>query len=165
MKVDFKNTDTINDFVSVPPGTYLCRITEVRETTTAADDVRWSFQLAVAEGEYVGRHAAWDSLIFSQRGLGRVRHVLAALGLPTDGKVEVTPDHLIDRQVFATVGPSEYVSPDGTKTRRNEVPYTGYRAVAGSDKSTAGASSASVAARTGTHAAAPPGETGSELPF
>ncbi|MCA8957729.1 MAG: hypothetical protein KDC87_16760 [Planctomycetes bacterium] len=129
MKIEFNNTDGVQDYVSVPAGTYLCRIVDVREGTTASGDVRWSVQLLVAEGEFTGRHAAWDSVVFSARGLNRVRHVFSALGLPTDGKVEVEPKDLLDRQLFATLRPAEYVSPDGTVTRRNEVPYTGYRAL------------------------------------
>ena len=38
MKLDLDNTHRISDFVTVPAGTYLCRITEVREKTTQAGD-------------------------------------------------------------------------------------------------------------------------------
>ena len=135
MRVDFDNTDQIQDYVSVPAGTYLCRVLEVREGVTSAEDVRWSLRLAVDEGEFTGRHATWDSVVFSARGLARVRHVLAAFGLPTKGEVDLDPQQLVDRRAFVTVRPAEYVAPDGTTTRRNEVPYMGYRAMATTEDS------------------------------
>jgi hypothetical protein len=127
VEIDFDATDHISDFVTVPPGTYLVRVAEVRPGSTRAGDERWSLKLVVAEGQHVGKQAAWDSLVFSARGRARARLVLAALGLPAKGKVQVEPADLEGRQVFATIRPSEYPGPAGEIVRRNEVPYDGYR--------------------------------------
>jgi hypothetical protein len=89
-------------------------------------------RLQVAEGEFTGRLAAWDNLVFSARGLNRVKLILKALGLPADGKIDLKPEDLADRRVFAEIRPAEYHSPEGIMTRRNEIPYDGYRAVSGS---------------------------------
>ena len=129
MNLDFDSREETNDFVSVPAGTYLCRIAEVRERLTRAEDALWAIRLEVIEGEFIGRLAAWDNLVFSNRGLTRVKRFLDALGLPSDGKVQLSPEDLVDKRVFAEVRPAEYRAPDGNTTRRNEIPYNGYRIV------------------------------------
>lgn len=131
MELDFDAETPLQDFVTVPPGVYLCRVAEVREGNTRAGDERWSLRLVVCEGEHNGRQAAWDNLVFSARGLGRVRRVLAALGLRTQGKVRVSPRDLEGRQAFVEVRPGEWKDQTGTTVRRNEVPYDGYRPVNG----------------------------------
>lgn len=117
------------DFVSIPAGTYLCEIAEVRVGTTKAGDPRWAIRLVVAEGEFTGRHAAWDGLVFSTRGQARVRRVFGELGLPNEGRVEIEPADLQGRRALVEVGPTEFVTPAGETIRRNDVPYDGYRAV------------------------------------
>lgn len=129
MELNFDNREEINDFVSIPEGSYLCRIVDVRERQTRNEDALWALRLIVAEGEFTGRHAAWDNLVFSSRGLNRVRNVFEALQLPANGKVQVEPNDLVDKQVFVAIRPASYQSPDGTMVRRNEIPYDGYRKV------------------------------------
>lgn len=101
MEIDFDSADRVSDYVTVPQGTYLCRVAEVRPGATRAGDERWSLRLVVAEGPHVGKQAAWDSLVFSTRGRARARIVLAALGLPAKGKVSLQPGELEGRQAFA----------------------------------------------------------------
>ena len=128
MEIDFDENNAISDFISVPAGTYLCRIAEVRTGTTRAGDDRWSIRLVVAEGQHVGKQAAWDSMVFSVRGRTRARTVLQALGLPSKGRVQLDPADLEGCTAFVEVRPSEYEAPSGQIIRRNEVPYDGYRA-------------------------------------
>ena len=130
MNLDFDDREQVTDYISVPAGTYLCRITDVRERLTRNSDALWALKLVVAEGEFTGRDAAWDNLVFSSRGLNRVKTVFAALGLPSDGKIQVDPMDLTGREVLVTVRPAEYLSAEGSMIRRNEVPYDGYQAVA-----------------------------------
>lgn len=130
MKLDFSGTEQSSDFVTVPPGTYLCRIAEVVPGTTRNGHTRWGVRLVVAEGEFVGRVAAWDGLVFTERGMARVRRVFEVLGLPCAGEVEVEPEQLVERQAFVTIKPDDYQDPvTGHSTRRNAVPYDGYRPV------------------------------------
>lgn len=128
MEIDFDSSDRTSDYVTIPAGSYLCRVAEVRRGQTRAGDERWSLRLVVAEGEHVGKQAAWDSLVFSQRGRARARIVFAALGMPTQGKVQVEPGDLEGKQCFVQVRPAEYAAPSGETIRRNEVPYDGYAA-------------------------------------
>jgi hypothetical protein len=127
MEFDFDAADRVSDYVTVPAGTYLCRIAEIRQGTTRAGDERWSLRLVVAEGQHVGKQAAWDSLVFSSRGRARARMVLQALGLPSSGKVQIEPADLEGRTALVEIRPAEYQSPSGDVVRRNEVPYDGFR--------------------------------------
>lgn len=130
MEINLDDTNgRVNDFCLVPAGTYRCRIAEVRPGTTRAGDERWSLRLVVAEGQHVGKQAAWDSLVFSARGRARARMVLQALGLPSTGRVQIEPKDLEGREALVEVRPAEYQSPFGDVVRRNEVPYEGFRPV------------------------------------
>jgi hypothetical protein len=129
MELEFSKSDEKTDFTSVPAGTYLCEVTDVRPSVTRQGEERWSFRLMVRDGEFVGRQAAWDSLMFTDRALPRVRRVFAALGLPSEGRVRVEPKDLEGRRAFVDVRPGEYTNELGEVVRRNEVPYAGYRPV------------------------------------
>ncbi len=129
MEIDFDASDRVSDYVTIPAGTYLCRVAEVRPGSTRAGDERWSMRLVVAEGQHTGKQAAWDSLVFSSRGRARARAVLHALGLPASGKVKIEPADLEERTALVEIRPAEYQSPAGDIVRRNEVPYDGFRAV------------------------------------
>ncbi|HEX5051047.1 MAG TPA: DUF669 domain-containing protein [Planctomycetota bacterium] len=117
------------DFVTVPAGAYRCRVAEVRPGTTRAGDERWSLRLVVADGPHTGKQAAWDSIVFSTRGRARARQVLLALGLPARGRVTIEPSDLDGREAIVEVRAAEYASADGSRVRRNEVPYDGWRAL------------------------------------
>ncbi len=129
MEIDFDAKDRVSNYVTVPAGTYLCRIAEIRAGTTRAGDERWSLRLVVAEGQHIGKQAAWDSLVWSTRGRARARMLLHALGLPSTGKVQIEPGDLEGRSALVEIRPAEYQGPDGAMVRRNEVPYDGYRAM------------------------------------
>jgi hypothetical protein len=130
MQYDFSTVEDVQSFVSVPEGTYLCRIAEVRERTTREGAPLWSFRLEVAEGDYAGRTGAWDSLSWSERGLSRVKQVLARLGFDVSGMVNITPDDLLDLQVQAELVIEEREDPvSGRRVERMRVPYMGYEAV------------------------------------
>jgi len=129
MELDFESSDPISDFTTVPAGRYLCKVAEVRDRQSRAGDTMWSLRLVVTEGEFIGRMAAWDNLVFSTRGLQRVQAVLTAFGLAAGGKVDIRHEDLLDQEAFVEIRPAEYHAPDGAMTRRNEVPYDGYRAL------------------------------------
>jgi hypothetical protein len=116
----------------VPAGQYLCEVAEVRVGTTRAGDERWSLWLVVAAGEFKGRHAAWDSLVFSTRGRARARMVFSALGLRKKKNVE--PADLKGRRALVEVRPAQYLTPEGEPVTRNEVPYDGYSVAGDSEE-------------------------------
>jgi len=129
MRLDFSTIDDTESYVSIPEGTYLCRIAEVRESRTRDGAPRWALRLEVADGEFAGRTAAWDSLIFSERGLPRVKHVLERFGFDVSGPVEVHPPDLLDRRARALCLLEEHEDRlTGRRQKRLRVPYTGYEA-------------------------------------
>lgn len=136
MKLDFSNVEDAESFVSIPEGTYVCRIAEVRLGITREGSPRWGLRLEVAEGEYAGRTAAWDSLIFSERGLPRVKQVLARFGFDVSGTVELQPDDLVDLKARAQCLLEEYEDKlTGRRQTRLRVPYLGYESVEGNGAS------------------------------
>lgn len=127
MQFDFSQVEDSESYVSVPEGTYLCRIAEVREGLSRDGSVRWSYRLEVAEGEYAGRTAAWDALTWSDRGIHRVKRVLTALGIDTRGTVELEAADLIGLRAYASLEPEEREDPvTGRRQARLRVPYAGY---------------------------------------
>lgn len=127
MQVDFSQIQDVTSFVSIPEGTYLCKIAEVREQVTRDGSARWAIRLEVVDGEYAGRTAGWDGLNWSERGLPRVKHVLAKLGFEVDGSLELAPNELIGRTVRAIFQEEEREDPlTGSRIVRLRVPYMGY---------------------------------------
>lgn len=128
MQFDFSRIEDIDSFVSIPEGRYLCRIAEVREGVARDGSARWSLRLEVAQGEYAGRTAGWDSVTWSDRGIRRVKHVLETLGLNVSGQVEIAPNDLLGREVIATFQSEEREDAfTGRRVLRLRVPYAGYQ--------------------------------------
>src|SRR5687768_18547364 len=94
---DFGNVADPESYVSVPAGVYRVRIAEVRVGSTRDGAERWALRLEVAEGEYAGRTAAWDGLVWNDRGLPRVKYVLARLGFDTGGRIALDSEDLRGR--------------------------------------------------------------------
>lgn len=127
MKLDFTSVDDAQSFVSIPEGVYVCRIAEVREGVTREGSPRWSLRLEVAEGEHAGRTAAWDSLIFSERGLPRVKLVLERLDFDVSGSLDLHPADLMDLRARIQFITEEREDPlTGKRVVRLRVPYLGY---------------------------------------
>ena len=130
MQVDFSNADHYRSFVTVPEGTYVCAIREVRESESREGAPRWWFRLEVVEGDYAGRTAAWDGISFHQRGLGRAKAVLGRLGFDTRGVLDVNAEDLIGRTARVDLVIEEREDQEtGTRVERLRVPYLGYQAL------------------------------------
>ncbi|RMH04178.1 MAG: hypothetical protein D6702_03860 [Planctomycetota bacterium] len=128
MNVDFSEVDNIEDLRAVPPGEYLCRVAEVRESDSPSGHRRWGLRWEVAEGEFVGRTACWDSLHWSERGLPRAKYVLQVLGLEVDGPVEIHPADLEGRRAWVSCTAEEREDPiTGIRRLMNRVPFAGYK--------------------------------------
>lgn len=127
------------DFESVPPGTYLCRVEEARPGVTRSGHPRWALKFVIHDGPESGRIAAWDGLVFSPKAAARTQQVLAALGLPHEGRVQIEPSSLVGRIAFVTVTTGVWRNPvTGITTRRNTVPYGGVHPAEGQQPPAAG---------------------------
>jgi hypothetical protein len=127
MHYDFSLVEDKESFVSVPQGVYVCRVAEARPGLARDGSERWRMRLEVAEGEWAGRTAAWDSLTWSERGIHRVKRVLQALGFDVRGEVELSPEDLVGRCARVVLEPEQWEDPTTGKTQtRLAVPYLGY---------------------------------------
>ena len=127
MRFDFSQIQDVESFVSIPEGIYPCRVADAREGVNRDGSVRWSLRLEVAEGEYAGRTAGWDSLSWSDRGIVRVKRVLDVLGFDVRGEVEVEARQLIGAQARVEFRSEQWSDPvTGRQVLRLSVPYAGY---------------------------------------
>lgn len=127
MQFDFSTVGDVESFISVPEGTYPCRVAEVRSGIARDGSVRWSLRLEVADGEHAGRTAGWDGLTWSDRGIVRVKRVLEVFGYDVAGELEVHPEDLVGRR--AVVEFRREIRDDALSGRRIErlvVPWAGY---------------------------------------
>lgn len=126
MHHDFSTVGERN-FVSVPAGTYTCRVADVRPGHARDGSERWSLRLEVVGGEWSGKTAAWDSITWSERGIYRVKKVLESLGFDVSGPLEIEPMELLDRSADVQVELEEWEDPiSGQRHVRTAVPFLGY---------------------------------------
>mgnify|MGYP001577571154 FL=1 len=127
MQIDLSTIENVEDLRSVPPGEYLCRVVEVRETRSPAGHLRWGLRWEVDRGEWQGRTACWDSLHWSERGMPRAKFVLQILGFPVSGQLDLQPPQLMGLKALVLVQPEEREDPtSGIRRLMNRVPFTGY---------------------------------------
>jgi len=129
VRYDFSKVEEVADFVSVPNGTYPCRVAEVRERLGEDGTERWSLRWEVEDGPFAGRTAAWDNLAWSEKGVRRVKLVLERLGFPVQGELDLRADELVGRRALVTIFAQEYVDrATGSRRIRSRVPFAGYQA-------------------------------------
>ncbi len=127
MKIDLSQIDDIEDLRAVPAGEYHCKAVEARESDSPAGHVRWGIRWEVANGDFQGRTACWDSLHWSERGLPRVKFVLQMMGLKPDKEHELQPDDVVGREALVEVVHEEREDPvTGIRRLTNRVPFAGY---------------------------------------
>jgi len=127
MQVDFSSIEDVESYISIPAGNYHSRVTAVRTSFTRDGSPRWAMRLEVVQGEFAGRTAAWDGLIWSERGLPRVKTVLECMGFDVSGPLNIDPADIVGRQVMAEYIAEEREDPDSGRTiSRLRVPYVGY---------------------------------------
>ena len=132
MKLDFSTVEDAESFVSIPEGTYVCRIAEVRPHLARDHSPRWGLRLEVIDGEYAGRTAAWDWLGFSERGLPRVKQVLERFGFDVSGTLELEPGDLVGLRARVQCLLEEYEDKlTGKRQTRLRVPFMGYESLEG----------------------------------
>ncbi len=137
VQVDFDQVDDAENFVSVPNGSYVCSVGEVRARRGDDGAERWGVRWIVSEGPYAGRTAAWDSLVFTVRGLRRAKLVLGRIGIPVEGEQRLEPLALEGRRARVTVYARERVdSVTGRRVISNRVPYAGVEALGPGENAT-----------------------------
>lgn len=132
MHIDPDAAEPIDDFVVVEDGDHLLRIAEVRENDRSDGQVSWMLRLELVGGPLAGRTAVTDWLNFSDRGLHRVRHVLAAVGFDVSAPIDVDPEQLLGRRAIVRLETQETRRrSDGRPQRRSRVTYDGWAPAVG----------------------------------
>jgi len=127
MRYDFSTVEDTESFVSVPEGSYLCRVVETRPGTARDGSDRWGLRLEVAEGPFAGRTAAWDWITWSARGIHRVKKVLEAFGFDVRGELELEPIELVGKRARVVLETEQWEDQaTGRRLLRLRVPYMGY---------------------------------------
>lgn len=126
--VDFSQVEDAEDYSPLPAGKYLCKVTEIEQKRTLADDEMWRLRLTVVEGEHQGR-SVFDNMVFSERAMKRVKLMCSRMGLDVSGFVALTPKTLQGRKVVVTVEVGTYQDNEGNEKLSNSVPFAGYERV------------------------------------
>ena len=118
----------------VPAGEYLCEVTDVETSQTQYGDEMWSLKLTVKQGEFAGKWF-FDRLIFSEKGVSRVKLVCGKFGIELKGQMDLEPEHLLNRCALVTTDIDTYEHMEsGQMRKRNNVPFDGYRRAADGPK-------------------------------
>lgn len=117
---------------TIPDGTYLVRIDEVRTSESNAGHPRHAIKLIIADGIFRGRFAAWDAMVLSPRGLPRARGIVKALGLDIETTCgrdldDLQSSDLTGRMAWVEIRTVSYMQ-EGTFITRTEVPFEGWSA-------------------------------------
>jgi len=132
MRIEACDGTDVDDFVVVDDGEYRMRVGEVRAVETGNGRAAWMLRMELADGELAGRTAVLDWLNFTDRGLRRVRMVLAALGFDVTVSMDVEPGQLLGRTAMVQIATQESQrESDGRLLRRSRVAYDGWRPAAG----------------------------------
>ena len=129
-KIDFSKIEDAHDFTPLPDGKYLCKVSEIEESSTQNGDEMWKLRFEVLEDEYAGR-LIFDNLVFSEAAMKRVKLICSRLGIDTSGETELTPETLKDRKCYISVITEEYEDNEGNPKKRNVVPFAGYERIKG----------------------------------
>lgn len=130
--VDFDQIENCDNYASVPNGTYLCQVGEVRARFGDDGSERWGVRWLVIDGPYAGRTAAWDNLSFGSMGLRRTKLILQRLEVPVDGPQEIVPSSIEGKRARVTVYARERIDPlTHRKVISNRVPFAGVESAAG----------------------------------
>ncbi|MBF0607414.1 MAG: DUF669 domain-containing protein [Magnetococcales bacterium] len=130
--LDFTDIEDINNFSPLPEGKYLCKVESVDPKQNKDGNDFWSLKLKVIEGEYEGRFIS-DNMVFSANGIKRIKHILKAMGFDVSGKLKLSPDKLIDIQVFVDTIIEDYDNAAGEKRKKSKVTFAGYEMYNGQD--------------------------------
>lgn len=120
----------------LPEGEYLCRLDEIEsDKQTKSHDPLWRLHFTVIAGVSEGSKI-FDNLVFSEKGLKRVKYMCSKLGVKVEGSTDLQPSHIMGRRVFIFVNTREHEG----KTYQN-VPWGGYREFETTGESTPAAGS------------------------
>ena len=112
----------------LPEGQYTVRVTSVDGATTRKGDEMWKIRLVVDDGPHEGR-MVFDNLVFSMAAQDHVKSLCQAIGLSTDGELDLAPSHIKGKAVCAMVYTEDYQDNEGLSRSSNKVRFGSYSAL------------------------------------
>lgn len=98
IKLDFSNV-TGGNFDPIPAGDYVVEVEKVENRTAKSGNEMLSLTFNVMEGEYEGRKI-FDLYVLTEKALWKLKDLLVAVGVDTEGMVDLDVDDLVG-EVFA----------------------------------------------------------------
>lgn len=101
--INWPKVPDATDFTPIPEGKYPVLVTKVEGGTTKTNnDEMWTMELTVCAGEFIGRKFT-DRLVFSEKGVGRIKRALKAMGLDVTVEANYSPVDILDKKFVADV--------------------------------------------------------------
>lgn len=111
------NFANVKGLEPIPPDTYMATIVKAEAGVSNAGNEKVDLQWKIDGGDYDGR-IVFDSLVFTENSLFRVKNTLLGLGFPKDFKGDIDPESLVGEAAEIVVD----IQP-GNGTDENGEPY------------------------------------------
>lgn len=95
-----------SSFDPIPTGQYLATITNAEEGESQSGNAKIDIQWKVEEGEHEGR-IVFDTLVWHEKALWRVKQTLLAVGFPKDYRGEIGAEDLLGHTAAIAVSIEE----------------------------------------------------------
>lgn len=101
INLDFSNV-TGGNYEPMPAGDYVLEIEDIEERVSKAGNEMLNITFNVAEGEYEGRKI-FEFYVLTEKALWKLKDLLVALGINTEGQVDVSVDDLVGEMLIGNV--------------------------------------------------------------
>lgn len=117
ISLDFSS---VQGYDPLPKGGYIVRIEKVEETTSQSGNAMLNMAFEVLEGEYASRKI-FENYVLKENCLWKLQSLLAAVGVSTDGVVDLDPQNELLGKVFiASVEVTQYNGQDRNNVSKHE---------------------------------------------
>lgn len=116
IKVNLNGVDAWEGGVILPPGKYVARVTDAEEGQSSGGDPQIQLQLRAVGGEHDGGEIR-DWIVVNAKTLGKVKQVLSALGLPSDGELDLDAASFVGKSCEIVVRNEPYDGKDRSRVK------------------------------------------------
>jgi hypothetical protein len=96
------NWDDVAKGEAVPPGRYPARIDKVEDQTSEKGNAYWQVTFTLTEEPAIGRKV-WGNFMLQPQSLWKLRQLMKAIGMPTQGVGNLVADEFIGQEVGVIV--------------------------------------------------------------
>ena len=131
--IDFSEVPDLDERSPVPEGPYRVEVYKAKYDTTQGGGDYLKLRLHVTDGEHAGAILN-DQVYFTERALPRLKLILKALRIDTEGELTIGPELLKGKTCLVDVIVNSYVKTDGSEAKANAIPFAGYHATEDEEK-------------------------------